>query len=185
MSGYKTWTPGAVITASDVQNFLQDQSVLVFANSAARSSAIPAPTQGMFAYLEDANTLSVNDGSSWLQVYPAVVPSLAGSVVVFGATAVTTSYTAVAGLDNGTIWVNGTAAVTITVPDILAVGDSLNILRNAGDTVTIAAGAGVTDWAGAGTAGTAITFKINQPYNGAQVIKVANNTYRVIGRVIP
>jgi len=111
--------------------------------------------------------------------------ALAGSQVVFGATAVSAAFTATAALENSTIWVNGTAAVTITVPDVLAVGDSINILRNSGGTVTIAAGSGVTDWAGVGTAGTAVTFKIDQIHNGAQVIKVAANTYRVIGKVVP
>ena len=109
--------------------------------------------------------------------------SVSGTQVVFGSTAVSTAYTAVSGLDNATIVVTGTAAVTVTVPDILAVGDSLNIIRDTSGTVTIAAGTGVTNWAGAGTAGTAVTFKIDQQYNGAQVIKTAANTYRVIGKI--
>ena len=103
--------------------------------------------------------------------------------MVFGATAVSAAYTAVAGLDNASIIVTGTAAVTVTVPDILGTGDSLNIIRDTSGTVTIAAGTGVTNWAGAGTAGTSVTFKIDQQYNGAQVIKTAANTYRVIGKI--
>jgi hypothetical protein len=109
--------------------------------------------------------------------------SLVGTQVVFGATAVSAAFTATSAVENSTIWVNGTAAVTITVPDVLSIGDSINILRNDGGTVTIAAGTGVTDWGGAGTAGTAVTFKIDQTYNGAQVIKVDAGTYRVIGKV--
>jgi hypothetical protein len=95
----------------------------------------------------------------------------------------TASYTAVAGDANDVIYVSGTAAVTITVPDVFSIGDRLDIWRNAGGTVTIAAGTGVTDWAGAGTAGTAVTFKIDQTYNGATVQKLAANTYRVIGKI--
>jgi hypothetical protein len=41
----------------------------------------------------------------------------------------------------------------------------------------------VTSWAGAGTAGTAVTFKIDQTYNAATVQKVAANTYRVVGKI--
>jgi hypothetical protein len=41
----------------------------------------------------------------------------------------------------------------------------------------------VTSWGGAGTAGTAVTFKIDQQYNGATIQKVAANTYRVIGKI--
>jgi hypothetical protein len=43
----------------------------------------------------------------------------------------------------------------------------------------------VTSWAGAGTAGTAVTFKIDQQYNAATVQKVAANSYRVIGKIAP
>jgi hypothetical protein len=95
----------------------------------------------------------------------------------------TASFTAVAGDANDVIYVSGTAAITITVPDVFATGDRLDIWRNAGGTVSIAAGTGVTDWAGAGTAGTAVTFKIDQTYNGATVQKLAANTYRVIGKI--
>jgi hypothetical protein len=109
--------------------------------------------------------------------------SLAGSQVVFGGTEVSASMTATSALENGTIWVNGTAAVTITIPDVLQTWDTITVWRNAGGTVTIAAGTGVTGWAGAGTAGTAVTFKIDQTYNAATVQKVAANTYRVVGKI--
>jgi hypothetical protein len=75
------------------------------------------------------------------------------------------------------------SAATVTVPDLYAVGDRIDILRDAAGTVVIAAGTGVTGWAGAGTAGTAVTFKIDQQYNAATVLKVAANTYRVVGRI--
>lgn len=182
----KIFTAGEVLAAADVNSLLMDQTVMTFAGTAARGSAIGTATEGMVVYLADSNTIQVATGpTTYEQVFPAAITSLSGTAVVFGATAVSSNYTAVAGLDNSTIWVNGTAAVTITVPDVLATGDSLNILRNAGGTVTIAAGDGVTDWGGAGTAGTAVTFKIDQTYNGAQVIKVAANTYRVIGKIVP
>jgi hypothetical protein len=93
------------------------------------------------------------------------------------------NYTAVAGDANDLIYMTNASAATVTVPDLYSVGDRLDIIRDGAGTVTIAAGTGVTSWAGAGTAGTAVTFKIDQQYNAATVYKVAANTYRVIGRI--
>lgn len=195
MSGRKVFTAGEVLTASNLNTFVADQVVFVFAGSAARASGIGTATEGMLSYLEDNNRLEVFT-TFWEQVWPVtsfsgtitasqVSGALPGSQVAFGGTTTTTSMTATSALDNGTIWVNGTAAVTITVPDVLTTWDTITVWRNAGGTVTIAAGTGVTDWGGAGTSGTAVTFKIDQTFNAATVQKVAANTYRVVGKIIP
>jgi hypothetical protein len=191
--GRKVFTAGEVLTAANVQDYLQDQAVMVFAGSAARGSAIGTATEGMVSYLTDTNNIEVFT-TYWEQVWPVttfagtitssqVSGSFAGTQIQFGGTTTTTSMTATSALDNGTIFVNGTTAVTITVPDVLNTWDTLTIWRNDGGTVTIAAGTGVTSWAGAGTAGTAVTFKIDQTYNAATVQKVAANTYRVVGKI--
>jgi hypothetical protein len=182
--GRKVFTAGEVLTAANVQDYLQDQAVMVFAGSAARGSAIGTATEGMVSYLSDNNRIEVFT-TFWEQVYPVSTfgGTINGNQVAFGGTTTTTSMTATSALDNGTIFVNGTSAVTITVPDVLNTWDTLTIWRNTGGTVTIAAGTGVTDWAGAGTAGTAVTFKIDQTYNAATVQKVAANTYRVVGKI--
>lgn len=54
--GYKAFSAGAVLTAAQVQGYLQDQAVMTFASSAARTAAIAAPSQGMTTYLTDSNT---------------------------------------------------------------------------------------------------------------------------------
>jgi len=171
--GRKTFTAGEVLTAANVQGYLQDQVVQVYASSAARSSAIgTAVSEGMMSYLSDTNSVEYYSGSAWVGVSAA--PS---------GTVVSAAYTAVAGDVGNTIVANGTAAYTITIPDILSTWQRIDIIRDSSGTVSIAAGTGVTTWAGAGTAGTAVTFKISSQYGGASVEKVAANSYRVIGGI--
>jgi hypothetical protein len=67
-SGYKAFTAGSVLTASDVNNYLMEQSVMYFANTTARDSAITSPEDGMVAYIgsNDANEgLYLYQGSAW------------------------------------------------------------------------------------------------------------------------
>jgi hypothetical protein len=65
-AGYKTFTAGEVLTAANVQGYLMDQAVMVFASSGARGSAIASPTEGMFSYLSDGDGLEYYSGSAWV-----------------------------------------------------------------------------------------------------------------------
>ena len=47
---------------------LSPHAVYQFAGTAARGSAIPTPTEGMVTYLNDANGVSIYDGSAWKRV---------------------------------------------------------------------------------------------------------------------
>jgi len=67
-SGRKVWVADEVLAAADLQDYIQDQTVMRFASSAARASGILSPTEGMVTYLDDANALFVYDGSSWVAV---------------------------------------------------------------------------------------------------------------------
>jgi hypothetical protein len=64
--GRKVFVAGDVLTAAQVQGYLQDQTIMVFAGTAARTTAIPSPSQGMFAYLTDDSTLYTFDGADWV-----------------------------------------------------------------------------------------------------------------------
>jgi hypothetical protein len=200
--GYKVFTAGEVLTAANVNGYLMEQSVMVFAGTAARSSAIGTPTAGMVSYLTDTKTLQVY-GTAWADVSSPgdITEVTAGTGLTGGGSSgavtlnvnyaglnspvgtVTAAYTAVAADNNELLIANGTAAYTITVPDVLSIGGRLDIVRNSSGTVTIAAGTGVTDWAGAGTAGTAVTFKMDQQYNAATVFKTGAGAYRVVGKI--
>lgn len=72
--GRKIFTAGDVLTASDVQNYLMDQSVMTFAGTAARSSAIATPTTGMTSYIGVTGTATIPQletytGSGWQTPY--------------------------------------------------------------------------------------------------------------------
>ena len=62
----KTFVAGTLATASDVNTYLMDQSVMTFATEAARTTALPSPTEGMTTYLNDTNTFAVYNGSAWV-----------------------------------------------------------------------------------------------------------------------
>ena len=182
--GYKVFTAGEVLTAANVNGYLMEQSVMVFAGTAARSSAIGTPSEGMISYVSDTNAVEVYDGSNWVAV--GVDTSIASSIVttaVNSIAATATAYTAGTADRHNVIYSLATAAATVTVPDVFNTGDRIDIVRDAAGTVSIVAGTGVTSWAGAGTAGTAVTFVIDQQYNAATVLKVAANTYRVVGKI--
>lgn len=181
--GRKVFEAGDVLAAADLNGYLMEQSVMNFASSTARTDNIGTATAGMVTTL-GGTAMDIFDGSAWQPIYPPVITSLAGSVIQNGGTVVTASMTATSALENGTIWVNTADPVTITIPDVLNTWDTITIHRNSGGTVSIAAGNGVTSWAGAGTAGTAVVFKIDETYRAAGIQKVADNSYRVVGRIV-
>ncbi len=63
--GRKVWT-NEVLSQPDLQGYLQDQVVAVFANAAARSAAIPAPSEGMHTYQLDVHRPEVYNGTAWI-----------------------------------------------------------------------------------------------------------------------
>ena len=78
--GRKTFNAGDVLTAAQVQGYLQDQSIMVYAGSAARGTGIASPSEGMFVYLSETNIFTFYDGAAW-QTYPA---SLTNTVITNG-----------------------------------------------------------------------------------------------------
>lgn len=205
-AGRKVFTAGEVLTAANVNNYLMDQSVMVFAGTAARSSAIATATGGMVSFRTDGSVWEGYNGATWGALVDTSTfitasstatltnKTIAGSQIVSldsakltttinTVAATATTYTASTADRQATIYSLATANVTVTVPDVFTIGDRIDFVRDAAGTVIIAAGTGVTSWAGAGTAGTAVTFKIDQQYNGATIQKVAANSYRVIGKI--
>jgi hypothetical protein len=194
--GRKVFTAGEVLTAANVNGYLMDQTIMVFAGTAARSSAIATASAGMVSFRTDGSAWEGYNGSTWgalvdINAFAAATATLTNKSIDQGqltttvttAAATATTYTISANDRNDLIYSLATATLTVTVPDVLNIGDRVDFVRDGAGTVTLAAGTGVTSWAGAGTAGTAVTFKIDQQYNGATIQKVAANSYRVIGKI--
>lgn len=90
-AGKKTFTAGEVLTASDVNTYLMEQSVMVFGGTAARSSAIPTPSTGMTSYIGVTGTATIPQietytGSAWQTPYGSTllanVPFTATAAVI-------------------------------------------------------------------------------------------------------
>jgi len=64
-AGFKTWATGDLVNASEFNTYIQEEVVMVFADSTARDSAITSPSEGMFAFLKDTDTLTYHNGSTW------------------------------------------------------------------------------------------------------------------------
>jgi predicted secreted protein len=68
-AGYKLFNTGDVLTAAQVNTYLNEQTVMVFASSAARTSALSGVlAEGMVSYLQDTNAVEVYNGSAWVGV---------------------------------------------------------------------------------------------------------------------
>ena len=63
-AGFKLFADGNVLTASEVNTFMAEQMIMVFASAAARDAAITSPSEGMFAFLKDVDKLTVYT-TSW------------------------------------------------------------------------------------------------------------------------
>jgi len=66
---YRDFTVGQVLTSQQVDEFLMRQTVMVFADSAARSTALADVTvQGMLTYLLDTSTYESWTGAAWVNI---------------------------------------------------------------------------------------------------------------------
>ena len=66
-AGYKLFNTGDVLTAAQVNTYLQEQVVMVFANAAARTTALSGVlAEGMVSYLKDTDALEIYSGSAWV-----------------------------------------------------------------------------------------------------------------------
>lgn len=68
-AGYKAFATGDVLSATDVNTYVMQQSIMVFASSTARTTALSAVlAEGMASYLKDTNKFEIYNGTAWVTV---------------------------------------------------------------------------------------------------------------------
>jgi hypothetical protein len=140
-AGYRLFTTGDVLTAAQVQFNLQNQSIMYFANAAARDAALTVGVvqEGMFAYLADTNATVFYNGTAWegigdmtngtltspKETVEIVAAGSTGTINIDTLTASVEYYTGAATAD-WTINVRGSGAATLN--STMAIGEQISIV---------------------------------------------------------
>jgi len=74
-AGYKLFNTGDVLTAAQVNTYLQEQVVMVFANATARTTALSGVlAEGMVSYLKDTDAVEKYNGTAWVSLAGSASP---------------------------------------------------------------------------------------------------------------
>lgn len=79
---YKVFSNGDALTGSELNTYLMNQSVMVFASTTARDAALTAPTEGMVVWLQDSDKYVYYTGSAWADLISAAG---SGNAIINGA----------------------------------------------------------------------------------------------------
>ena len=197
---FKVFANGFALNASELNTYLMNQSVMVFANAAARTAAF-TPTEGMVTYLEDTNALEFYNGTTWATVgqdttltgvlitspreKTTLLASSAGGTINFDQiTQADLFYTSNAG-GNWTLNVKGNGSTSLNT--VMSTGETTTIVfrSNQGATayymtaLTIDGNAQTVKWQG-GTAPTAGNPSSTDVYTFA-ITKTGSATFTVLG----
>lgn len=163
---YKVFSNGNVLNASDLNDYLMNQSVMVFADSAARSAALTTPVEGMLTWLQDSNKYQFYNGTAWTDL------------IVAGAFSDKAANYSIVAADKGATIRSTGSAITITIDDVLTTqGDRIDFIQAGAGQITFAAGAGVTL---SSTAGLLLTA---EQYAAASVVFGGSGVYYLIGNL--
>lgn len=74
-NGWFDFVNGQTLPASRVQDYLMNQTVMVFDDALSRSAALIYPTVGMFTFTVDTQILAFWSGAAWVEVGAAPAPA--------------------------------------------------------------------------------------------------------------
>jgi len=183
-AGFKDFGVGEVLTASDVDTYLMQQSVMRFADAAARGTALGTATgagtalaEGMVSYLDDLNVVEVYTGSGWRAPGAGIGANVVQAVKTDTFTMSGTAYTDVTDLEVTITPTSASSKVLLLAQVSLSVGttndDNAYIRFSGGNTsgfVGDAAGSRVQ--AAAETGSSTSAFKAAEAAQGRPLIYV-------------
>ena len=208
---FKDFAAGDILTAADVDDFLMRQTIMVFADSSARDTALTdVLAEGMFCYLNDTNAFQYYDGSAWADVSnPGDITAVtAGTALTGGGTTgdvtlnvdlaattaaagiasfvtdATTARTLTTAADEGKTLQFTSASATVLTVDAssdFTVGSRVDIIQDGAGVVTVTADGATIKAAEVST--TSGSFTIGAQYSAATLLCVATDEYRLIGNV--
>lgn len=164
---YKTFVNGFVLNASELNDYLMDQAVIVFASAASRSSTLTSPSAGMVTYLTDVGSLELyTRGGAWVSLNETTYNSQAGA-----------TYSIAASDAGKMLQTTSSSAVTVTVGNLLP-GERMDWIQTGTGQITFTAGAGVTLNSGGSK------FKSKERYAAGTLLCVATNSYVLVGSLV-
>ena len=198
-AGYKLFNTGDVLTAAQVNTYLMQQTVMVFASATARNTALSGIlAEGLCCYLTDTNDFQIYDGSAWVSYGSGDITGVtagtgltgggtSGSVTLSIDTATTVDKTTAQTLTNKTISgssntisnVSLTTGVTGTLP--VANGGTNLTTYTTGD-IPYASASNTLGKLAIGTSGQVLTVSggvpvWSAPAGGGKVLQVVQGTY--------
>ena len=199
-AGAKLFVSGAVLTAAQVNTFLMDQTVMVFATTADRDAAFggagePTLAEGMFAITKDTDTLWYYTGAAWVgrsiatgddrKVLTADSASTGGLKYNYPSDAPTvrsvSNTTNFVQADAGGLVSSTGSAITLQCPSNatvpIAIGTQINIVQTGTGIVTFNGAVGVT----VNSFGNKL--RTNGQYAVATVVKTATDTWLLLGNL--
>ena len=153
--GYKLWSTGEVVTATNLQSYIQNQTVMVFTDSTARTTALSGVVAaGMISYLTGTNSLETYNGTTWtangtgdvtttgtqtLTNKTLTLPAIDNFILGYATTATAGGTTTLTNASVNQQLFTGTSTQTVTMPvaSTMTIGTRYLIENNSTGIVTV------------------------------------------------